>query len=318
MLAAHIGGLVRSRLRPLPQWTPIALHRPQGLVRVQLLAGGGVFEVTDNNVVAALKPLTIAIGLEPPLHQAIERHGQTTLRFIDQQTQRVVGWLHLACAATRQAGEAKIGLFTVLRHRQRCARWPYRPWNRYLQNRAARRSNRPGNFSMEPQPLQQIMTFYICPRPVVFVSVDDGQHSNIFPMDLIGPLRSDLFTLALRSSSPSVGTMQSARRAALSDVAASDVKIAHALGAHHKQARVDWNALPFAVEQSRYFSLQVPSNALCVREIEIADHEEVGSHTFFVCRIVSERSVRGGEQLHHTSGMYEHFKTRHGEPLRRP
>jgi flavin reductase (DIM6/NTAB) family NADH-FMN oxidoreductase RutF len=318
VLAPNIRGFVRSRLRPLPQWSAIAVHRPQELIGVQLLAGGAQFEVTANNVIAALKPLTIAIGLDAPLQRAIERDDGTALRFVDRHTGRVVGSLHLRRIGAQQTGDAQIGLFDVVDDRQRCVQWPYRPWNRYLQNRAALRNDSPGNFSMAPKPLQRIMIFYICPRPVVLVSVDDGRHSNIFPMDLIGPLVPDVFTLALRSSSQSIGTMKSARRAALSDIAASDVKIAHALGIHHKQMQVDWDRLPFAVESSLQFSLPVPATALCVREIEIIDHEEIGSHTFFICRIVSERPVREGNQLHHTSGIYEHFRIHRGKPLMRP
>jgi flavin reductase (DIM6/NTAB) family NADH-FMN oxidoreductase RutF len=294
------------------------VRRPQELIGVQLLAGGVQFEVRTNHVIAALKPLIIAIGLDAPLQRAMERDAGTALRFVDRHTQRLVGSLHLRRIRVRQTGDAQIGLFDVVHDRQRCLRWPYRPWNRYLQNRAALKNDRPGNFSMAPKPLQQIMIFYICPRPVVLVSVDDGRHSNIFPMDLIGPLVPDVFTLALRSSSQSVGTMKSARRVALSDIAASDVKIAHALGTHHKQMQVDWDKLPFGIEPSLHFSLPVPVTALRVREIEIVDHEEIGSHTFFICRIVSERYVREGDQLHHTSGIYEHFRIQQGKPLRRP
>jgi flavin reductase (DIM6/NTAB) family NADH-FMN oxidoreductase RutF len=262
------------------------VRRPQELIGVQLLAGGVQFKVTANNVIAALKPLIIAIGLDAPLQRAMERDQGPALRFVDRHTQRLVGSLHLRRIRVRQAGDAQIGLFDVVNDRQRCLRWPYRPWNRYLQNRAALKNDR--------------------------------RHSNIFPMDLIGPLVQDVFTLALRSSSQSVGTMKSTRRVALSDIAASDVKIAHALGTHHKQMQVDWDRLPFAIEPSLHFSLPVPATALRVREIEIIDHEEIGSHTFFICRIVSERCVREGDQLHHTSGIYEHFRIDQGKPLRRP
>src|SRR6185369_14027293 len=97
-------------------------------------------------------------------------------------------------------------------------RWPYRSWNRWLQDRAMKKNTDPYNFVMAPQAVQQLMIFYICPRPVVLVSVDDGSHSNLFPMDLIGPIAPDRFTLALRSTSQSVPTMKSSRRLALSDI----------------------------------------------------------------------------------------------------
>jgi flavin reductase (DIM6/NTAB) family NADH-FMN oxidoreductase RutF len=170
----------------------------------------------------------------------------------------------------------------------------------------------PNNFSMPPEAVQQQMIFYICPRPVVLVSVDDGHHSNLFPMDLIGSISADHFTLALRSTSQSIATMKSARRVALSDVAARDYAIALQLGVHHKNVQVAWDRLPFKIRRSRNFHLPCPQSALRVREIEILDFDTIGSHTFFVTRIASEQSTGEDAQFFHTSGIYQHFRRRNG------
>jgi flavin reductase (DIM6/NTAB) family NADH-FMN oxidoreductase RutF len=150
---------------------------------------------------------------------------------------------------------------------------------------------------------------------VFFVSVDDGQHSNVFPMDLVGPLQPDRFTLALRSTSPSVETMKSARRIALGDVPGDACQIAYQLGAHHKKQQIDWDSLPFQTLRSRQFSLRVPDIALRVREVEILDFQSVGSHTLFVGRICSEQALRTGPQLFHTSGIHQRLKVRLGRPF---
>ena len=178
-----------------------------------------------------------------------------------------------------------------------------------------RRNTDPNNFFMPPEAVQQQMIFYICPRPVVLVSVDDGSHSNLFPMDLIGPVSSDRFTLALRSTSPSIPTMKSARRVALSDVPARDYATAYKLGVHHKNALLDWEHLPFEIRRSRDFSLPYPAIALRVREIEILDFDTVGSHTFFITRIASEHSAGNAPQFFHTSGIYQHFRSSNGRPF---
>ncbi|MDB6082642.1 MAG: hypothetical protein JWN43_523, partial [Gammaproteobacteria bacterium] len=200
MLTANLRKVAGRCLRPVPQWYPMAARRPQNLIDVQLLTAGARFDVTVNHVIAALKPLTIAIGLDAPLQRETEGDVPLSLSFVDRRSGRIVGILGLRRAALRGAADAMLGLFVVVHDSQRCVSWPYRDWNRWLQNRADRRNARPGNFSMEPGSLQRIMVFYICPRPVVLVSVDDGRHSNIFPMDLIGPVAGGLFTLALRTS----------------------------------------------------------------------------------------------------------------------
>jgi flavin reductase (DIM6/NTAB) family NADH-FMN oxidoreductase RutF len=178
-----------------------------------------------------------------------------------------------------------------------------------------RKNTDPHNFSMTPEAVQQQMIFYICPRPVVLVSVDDGSHSNLFPMDLIGPISADRFTLALRSTSQSIPTMKSARRVALSDVAARDSTLAYRLGAHHKNVRVAWDQLPFKIRPSSRFSLPCPETALRVREIEILDIDTIGSHTFFVTQVASEQSAGADPRFFHTSGIYQHFRTRNGRPF---
>ena len=170
---------------------------------------------------------------------------------------------------------------------------------------------------MPPESIQQTMIFYTCPRPVVLVSVDDGTRGNLFPMDLIGPVSPDRFTLALRITSPSVEVMKATRRVALSDMPSALTPVIYKLGEHHKKQSIDWGSLPFQTARSGMFQLPYPENAMRVREMEIIDHETVGSHTFFITREVSE-TVRGaGPQLFHTNGNYQHFRARTGRGFQR-
>jgi flavin reductase (DIM6/NTAB) family NADH-FMN oxidoreductase RutF len=308
-------------LQPLPQWSAIALKAPQALVRVKLRTAHGEFDVTDNNVVAALRPLTLAIGIDGELSQALRRPGCCELRFVDAReggtlgTAGVLGVLQLEHQQDWAVDGRQVALFAVTSGTHRCLQWPARRWQRWLQDRAVRIGTKPGNFALSPAATQQIMIFYICPRPVVLVSVDSGSHSNLFPMDLIGPIAADRFTLALRTSSASVEPMKAVRRVALSDVPASHHKIAYSLGAHHKNAQVDWDSLPFRLNRSESFSLPVPEWALRVRELMIIDVRTVGSHTLFMTQAQSGGVVREGAQFFHTSGIHEHFRRWQGQGL---
>jgi flavin reductase (DIM6/NTAB) family NADH-FMN oxidoreductase RutF len=306
---------LKRRMRPLPQWPPVALRQPQEAVQVRFATDHGEFDVTRAAVVAALRPLTLAVGLDSQLMSAIEDRSQPELHFVDLESRRIVGTLQLQHTRNWNTSGVAIGLFEVRHGTHRCVRWPYRPWNRWLQNRRMRRNKDPNNFFMPPEAVQQQMIFYICPRPVVLVSVDNGIHSNLFPMDLIGPVSSDRFTLALRSTSPSIATMKSARRVALSDVPARDYATAYKLGIHHKNVMVEWGHLPFQIQRTRNFSLPYPAIALRVREIEILDFDTIGSHTFFVTQIASEDSAGDDAQFFHTSGIYQHFRSCNGRPF---
>jgi flavin reductase (DIM6/NTAB) family NADH-FMN oxidoreductase RutF len=314
-MTAFLPQALKRRIGALPQWAPVALRQPQDVVRVRMRGAHGEIDVTGMAVVAALSPLTLGVGLEEAARAALGDCSTPVLRFADLESGRTVGALELIKVRDCSTQAARIALFEVRHAVQHCVQWPYRPWNRYLQSRAIRRHRRPHNFWMPPEAVQQLMIFYTCPRQVVLVSVEDGEHRNLFPMDLIGPVAPDRFTLALRNTSRSVPAMKTARRVVLSDVAAADCGLAYRLGAHHRDSLADWQSLPCAIERSRAFSLPFLQGALRVRELEILDFETIGSHTFFVTRIAAEQPLAQAHQLHHTSGLYQHFRTRHGRPL---
>jgi hypothetical protein len=64
---------LRNRLKPTPQWLAITLPSPQTPVRVTALTRVAEIDVTDNNAIAALHPLTIRLGLDAPLGATVQR-----------------------------------------------------------------------------------------------------------------------------------------------------------------------------------------------------------------------------------------------------
>src|SRR5580693_593968 len=82
-------------LRPLPQWPPVALCAPQAAVRIALVTARGEFDVTRAAVVAALRPFTLAVGLDAQLLSAIEADPVPQMRFTDLESGRTVGVLRL-------------------------------------------------------------------------------------------------------------------------------------------------------------------------------------------------------------------------------
>lgn len=314
-MSVRLPEALKRRVRALPQWAAIAMSEPQEAVEIAMVAAGCEVNVTRASVVASLRPFTLAIGFDERMSAAIDGGHEPELRVTDSVSRRMVGVLKLRHARTETAAGATIGFFEVRHGTHYCLREPYAHWNRWRQNRAIRQNRDPGNFSMAPESVQNMMIFYICPRPVVLVSVEDGNHSNVFPMDLIGSISPNHFTLALRSTSQSVATMRSARRVVLSDLAGTDRAIAYRLGAHHKNVKVDWSCLPFGINRSDNYSLPYPDTALRVREVDILNAETIGSHTFFITRIASERNFGDSARLFHTSGIYQHYRSVIGQPL---
>ena len=302
---------IKPWLRPLPQWAAVGIECPQSAISVLLEWNGQSFDVTTNHTIASLRPLTVAIGLSDlPVTPA-----RATLVYRDTKVGEEMGYISVSHSTSRSVAGVPIGFYDVNRADHRCLRWPQRPWNAWLQSRAISRNKNPHNFQMTPQAVQQLMTFYICPRPVVLVSVLEVSHSNIFPMDLIGPLADSCFSLALRSSSVSVATMVASRRVVISGIGAEHKDAVYKLGEHHRRAFADWNRLPFPTTPTETFGVPAVASALWIRELSIQHSEEIGSHTFFGCRAVTGRQLSCGSQLHHTAGFHQEFRRRKGMPF---
>lgn len=299
---------IRPFVRPLPQWSPVAVAPPQTLVTARLCWDGESADVTADHTVASLRPLTIATSIEAGLSPELE--------YRDSTTGRLLGILRLARTAPVAAPDRPFVLYQVIAGEHHCLGWPRRSWNAWLQNRAMLKNRSPHNPGMDPAAAQQLMVAYLCPRPVVLVSVETLGHRNIFPMDLIGPLRrSGFFSLALRSTNVSVSVMREARRVALSGAPAHLKATVYQLAGHHKQPLDDWDALPFPMLPSRVFGIPAVAESPHLRELAIMHSQEIGSHTFFLGRVVSDEKPAAGMQLHHTAGFHQAWRRRSGKPL---
>jgi len=192
---------IRPLVRPLPQWSMIAMSPPQQVVVATLRWDGQVADVTTDHTVASLKPLLIATSIDAGEHPVLE--------YRDSTTGALLGVLHLAKTTSLAAEGASVAIYRVAAGEHHCLGWPRRPWNAWLQNRSMRKGNASHPALMESSAVQQLMIAYLCPRPVILTSVAAQDHRNIFPMDLIGPLeRSGFFSLALRSTNVSEPVME--------------------------------------------------------------------------------------------------------------
>ncbi|RDI98771.1 hypothetical protein DVT68_09670 [Dyella solisilvae] len=299
---------IRPWVRPLPQWSTIAVAPPQRVVSATLHWDGHSVDVTTDHTVASLKPLSIATS--------IDAGQRPTLEYRDSATGRPLGFLHLAKAAGVATNGAALAVYHVASGEHRCLDWPRRPWNTWLQNRLMRKTPSSHHGLMQPAAVQQLMIAYLCPRPVVLVSVATAGHCNIFPMDLIGPLgASGLYSLALRSTNVSAHVMREVRQVVLSNVPATMKAQVYQLSQHHKTPLTDWAALPFPVRPSKAFGIPAVSDALRIQELTIVDSQELGSHIFFLCHVETDQPAVDGAQLHHTPGFHQAYRRRRHMPF---
>jgi len=293
----------------LPRYGPVALKDPQSTVEVWLEGPEAPRDVTANNVVASLRPFTVGIMLgesaPPPSEEQKPR-----LCFRDRSSQRLLGVLHLSPAGAIALPGYRFCLFEIKSCENYCvSRLQMRAYDLREQWRAERRQHRnPHNFRMSHEGIRCSHAFYICPRPVVLVTVEHGVSGNMFPMDLIGPTDSPWFSMALRLTSPAAELMRQSRRMALASVPFSYKEFAYRLGEHHRKASIDWNSLPFPFEPSPQFHLPVAKAALRTREVQVEECRTVGSHMLFLTSLVSDTH---SEQAREKQLFHAFYGTRH-------
>jgi flavin reductase (DIM6/NTAB) family NADH-FMN oxidoreductase RutF len=303
---------VRSAVN-FPRYGPLGLDDPQPYIEVRLEGHGETRDVTRNNVVAALRPFTIGIMFESG---GAPRPGGPIARlamYEREGARRLLGAIQLRPMRTVELGEYSFGLFEVAGSENHCVPAMQLALY-YLRERwrfERRQRKNPYNFRMTIPDLHASYGFYICPRPVVLVTVANEGAGNMFPMDLIGPTDSPWFSMALRSTSPAIDLMRKSRRMVLASVPFEYRQFAYELGKHHKEVSIDWASLPFATRLSPLFSLPVAVAALRVREVEVEQVHEVGSHILFLTRVLGDSGLMPGtgRQMFHTFQSYRAFRS---------
>lgn len=293
--------------RELSQFCALGLPDPQRDIKVWLVGMGSPRDITGRNVLAATRPLVVGIGLEDdgPRRLALEfregRGAQTLLGKIGLEFVDAVGL----------EGEERLCLFRTRRSANYCQPRSV-VWRRYLDFAYGRwrkeRGPNPSEIRMVTREVHALFVFYICPRPVVLVSVVDGDAGNIFPMDLIGQIGKRHFSLALHMTAQAVTIIERSRRIALSSIPVEEIPVAYQLGRNHHKASVDWASLTFSLTKSAAFGLPVPTFSPRVRELEVVQSRDMGSHRLFICQLVEDQPIADGLQFFQAHGLYEEWR----------
>jgi flavin reductase (DIM6/NTAB) family NADH-FMN oxidoreductase RutF len=285
------------------QQCPIGLSDPQQEVIVRLHGSGEPRDVTRNHVMASGAPFTIGIGLETQQSPGVKNHP-LSLRFYSREDEKLLGSIALQPSAVIPAGPRYLHLFHCRSFKNFCLPKPWL-WSRYL-HYAYLRSRAPvPDVRPTMRELHSMFVFYICPRPVVLGGVCDGIHSNVFPMNLMGPIGDGYFSFALNSARPVTALVERARSVALSSLPFSQSSVALQLGKNHKVEHIDLAQLPFSMKPSPNLGFPVPDFALRVREIQIEAAHNVGSHTLFIARIVHDDRWVHGPEMFVVHGIYQ-------------
>ncbi len=289
----------------LPAQCTVALPDPQPEVSVWL-AGR---DVTHSHVLACAVPFTIGVCLdsdseesEPVALEFRERNGQ----------RRLLGEIGIRPVNTIPVGGRQLKLFEVRNCKNYCLPKP-RLWAHYLFQEYLRlRGRTDPEVPVSRRGAHAMIVFFLCPRPVVLVSVVHGETGNLFPMNLMGPLGNGYFAFSLNSSRQAAPLVERAGKVALSNFANEQFPVARRLGKNHRREFVEWSKLPFETKKSAGLGLPVPYFAMRTRELEIETVRKLGSHTLFLARTVGEELWKQGPQCFMIHGIYKTWREKRG------
>ena len=291
----------------LPLTRDVPLHFPQREVSVWLHGMGEPRDVTTCHSVACISPFLFCIGLES---NELAFPGRTSgkrfsLNFCRNTPEReILAEIGLKFTATLPAADLFLFLFRAVNCTNFCI-----PAARLL---AHDLFNVYGNWKSRKHTGQNVSALemrcnsvaFICPRPVVLVSVLDEERGNIFPMNLLGTLGGNYLGFALNSSRQAAPLTSRIRQLALSSIPYRQIAVARDLRRNHRQAAIHWEDLPFLTRRSKTFQIPVPEFALRVCELNIEESWPLGSHTFFLARIAGEEILSEDSAFYMVHGQY--------------
>ena len=293
-------------------------HRAVGLTSAEqrparAMAATAVGERDVTGVLFPVSLYPLVIGLARAADQPPSDLPELRLR---DESGELLGTIRLSPAGALDHSGGHVDLYCPWGSSVRCVPALYRAWRYVTAWRHMKvDAKRPGAFHMDFADIKALNVFYMMPRPVYLVTVVHGERSNLFPMDLVGPLGTNQFLLALRTTSRSIETILASERIVLSGAPARCKELAYRLGGQHREGSIDWRALGVELEPSPRFGFPIPADRLGVRELELRHSQVVGSHRFFVTSIVHEEGPREEPQLCHVSEMYACWRAGQGRPF---
>jgi flavin reductase (DIM6/NTAB) family NADH-FMN oxidoreductase RutF len=294
----------------LPQEFTIGLKAPQTEIAVWLRGMGPDRDVTHRQSTACSAPFVICIAFDKDRLPSEEEARHLSLQFRELDgPRRVLGEIGLKRAAIEPVGsqlmffEARSSANYCLSSARLGAHYLF---HAYL---AMGRANTSG---MEMSFLERraAMVSFIRPHPVSVGSIAGEAGGNIFTMNLMGELGDGRFAFGLKDSRRPAHLVERTGRLAISSVPFSQGQVAFRLAANHFKDSIAWDDLPFATRSSPAFGIPIPAFALRVREMEVEAMRRIGSHTFFVARILRDESFSQDEELHTIHGFYQAWRMR--------
>jgi len=180
-----------------------------------------------------------------------------------------------------------------------------------LQNRLF--NKKPGNVFLHNNLYKQVQIAYSIPRIISLVTIKNGGVFNLFPTDLHGPIKEEIYISSLRHKGKACRQVETAGKIVLSTVASSMFKTVYKLGKNHMQDAKHAGHFPFDNQLSIHFQLPLPIGTLAYYELKVIDSFTCGIHKIFIYKIHAKEiiSTKDGT-LAHVHNVYATWRYNKG------
>lgn len=216
-----------------PQACDVGLEYPQREISVYLLGDGVHYDVTTSHSVACAVPFMFCIGLSVSEESNLQAGKAYRVEFREYGgSNNVLGTIGLTLEAVMPFERRWIGLFRARTCSNQCISSFHLKAHEVL-NRYSRSRKKSSEIQVSELESRCNAVAFICPRPVVLVSVEDESERNVFPMNLLGELGANYFAFALNSKRRPSALIERLRRLTISTVPLNKSDVVRSLGKNH-------------------------------------------------------------------------------------
>jgi flavin reductase (DIM6/NTAB) family NADH-FMN oxidoreductase RutF len=293
----------------LPQEFTIGLVGPQMEIAVWLHGLGAPRDVTHRHSTACSAPFVICVAFDEGQVPTKKELKQLSLKFCERNGDgRVLGEIGLKLAAGILPVDSELLFFEARSSVNYCL--PKMRLGIHYLRHAYSAMGKVDTSGMKMSFLERraAIVSFIRPHPTSLVSLEDEMGGNIFIMNLMGELGGGRFAFGLKDSRRPSHLVERVGRIVVSGVPFRQGQVALRFAANHFKQSIQWDQLPFATKRSTKFNIPIPDFALRVREMEVETIRKIGSHTFFVAKIVSDERFCDDAELHAVHGFYQAWR----------
>lgn len=303
--------LLLGKVRP-PQKFFLGQDGSQQEIAVWLDGLGLPRDVTNRHSLACASPLTICVAFDAEMRSDGDDLKKLYLRFCEKDGgKHLLGRIGLKYnGISITTGRSVLHFFEVFSARSYCLPTVHL-WMFYLQVACRRWRNPPptGAITLPFLGMRAMDILFIYPRPIALGSSIEASGGNMFPLNVMGQLDDQYFGFGLKDARSPSHLIERARRIAVSTIPMEHADLAYQLGPNHsKMNGIEWTDLPFSTKTSSRFTIPVPAFALRVREIEVETIRKLGSHSFFVGRVVTDECFSEGIEWCVVHGHYQAWR----------